>query len=47
VALYDELAGGIDTFDITLARANRVAAALRSEVRVSHAMPSQRATQLR
>lgn len=47
VALYDELAGGIDTFDITLARANRVASALRSEVRVGHAMPSQRATQLR
>ena len=47
VALYDELAGGIDSFDITLARANRVAAALRSEVRVAHAMPSQRATPLR
>lgn len=47
VALYDELAGGIDSFDVTLARANRVASALRSEVRVGHAMPEQRATQLR
>ena len=47
VALYDELASGIDSFDITLARANRVSAALRSEVRVGHAMPSQRTTQLR
>jgi formiminotetrahydrofolate cyclodeaminase len=47
VALYDELAGGIDTFEITLARANRVASALRSEVRVANTMPSQRATQLR
>lgn len=45
VALYDELASGIDSFDITLARANRVASALRSEVRVSQAMPLQRATQ--
>ncbi len=40
VTLYDELAGGIDTFDITLAHANRVAAALRSEVRVAQAMPA-------
>lgn len=47
VALYDELAGGIDSFEITLARANRVASALRSEVRVGNTMPAQRATQLR
>ncbi|MGA9748358.1 MAG: cyclodeaminase/cyclohydrolase family protein [Nocardioides sp.] len=47
VALYDELAGGIDSFDVTLARANRVASALRSEVRVGFSVPAQRAVQLR
>lgn len=47
VALYDELNSGIDSFDVTLARANRVASALRSEVRVGQSMPVQRATQLR
>lgn len=41
VALYDELNSGIDSFDITLARANRVASALRSEVRVGGSIPAQ------
>jgi hypothetical protein len=41
VALYDELAHRIDTFDATLACANRVSAALRSEVAVRHTMPRQ------
>lgn len=42
VALYDELSSGLHTFDVTLADANRVAATLRSEVAVRHAMmPSQ------
>ncbi len=48
VALYDELAGGVDSFDVTLARANRVAAVLRSEVRLGFpGPPVQRAVQLR
>ena len=41
VALYDELAHRIDSFDGTLARANRVAASLRSEAAVRHSMPHQ------
>jgi formiminotetrahydrofolate cyclodeaminase len=41
VALYDELNSGIDSFDVTLARANRVASALRSEVRVGQSIPAQ------
>ncbi len=41
VSLYDELAHRIDTFDGTLASANRVAAALRSEAAVRHTMPLQ------
>ncbi len=41
VALYDELAHRIHTFDGTLASANRVAAALRSEAAVRHTMPLQ------
>lgn len=41
VALYDELARRIDTFDGTLASANRVSAALRSEAAVRHTMPRQ------
>ena len=47
VALYDELAQRIDTFDGTLASANRVAAALRSEASVRHSMPRQAAPHLR
>lgn len=42
VALYDELASGVNSFDVTLAYANRVAASLRSEVTVSQTMPLQR-----
>jgi hypothetical protein len=41
VLLYDELAGRIDSFDQTLASANRVAAALRSEAAVRHTLPLQ------
>jgi hypothetical protein len=41
VSLYDELAHRIDTFDGTLASANRVAASLRSEAAVRHTMPLQ------
>lgn len=47
VALYDELARRIDTFDGTLASANRVAAALRSEASVRHSMPRQATPHLR
>lgn len=47
VALYDELAGGVNSFDVTLAHANRVSSALRSEAVVGQALPSQRAVTLK
>jgi hypothetical protein len=42
VALYDELAGGVNSFDVTLAYANRVASALRSEAAVGQSLARQR-----
>lgn len=47
VTLYDELASGVDSFDVTLAQANRVAAALRSEASVGSALPLQMSRALR
>lgn len=41
VALYDKLVQRADTFDVTLAHANRVAASLRSQVAVRHILPRQ------
>jgi formiminotetrahydrofolate cyclodeaminase len=41
VSLYDELAGGMHRFDVTLAQANRIAATLRSEVEVGRSLPHQ------
>jgi len=46
VALYDELAGGVDSFDVTLAYANRVSATLRSDAAVGQALPLQRSDRL-
>lgn len=43
VALYDELASGVNSFDVTLAHANRVASTLRSEAVVGQSLPLQRA----
>lgn len=47
VSLYDELARRIDSFDGTLASANRVSAALRSDAALRHTMPYQSRASLR
>jgi hypothetical protein len=47
VALYDELASGVNSFDVTLAQANRVASALRSEAVMGQSLPLQRAVSLK
>jgi formiminotetrahydrofolate cyclodeaminase len=47
VALYDELASGVQSFDVTLAQANRLSSTLRSEVAVGQALPLQRPHQVR
>ena len=41
VTLYDKLVARVDSFDVTLAQANRVAASLRSQVAVRHGVPRQ------
>lgn len=47
VTLYDELVAGMESFDVTLAQANRVTAALRSEVWVGQSLPRQAQRALR